>query len=200
MAANLDEIIATADEVYREPANHKNAEAFNRGKIKIRVGANAYEADVLTAIKPDTREIFYDIVNIEPTKIKPSGGTHVESEDSRSRLPESFMETSGGTVTGAESTDASRLPEASSQSITQDSAENKRTGEAVKKSMRFQMAEQALGCQLEVFLEPVGKNDIKHWSAPHPWKRNSAYTFQDALSSHSTRSWRQWFRRWDFPA
>jgi hypothetical protein len=169
MAANLDEIIATADEVYREPANHKNAEAFNRGKIKIRVGANAYEADVLTAIKPDTREIFYDIVNIEPTKIKPSGGTHVESEDSRSRLPESFMETSGGTVTGAESTDASRLPEASSQSITQDSAENKRTGEAVKKSMRFQMAEQALGCQLEVFLEPVGKNDIKHWSAPHPW-------------------------------
>ena len=30
MAANLDEIIATADEVYREPANHKNAEAFNR--------------------------------------------------------------------------------------------------------------------------------------------------------------------------
>ena len=117
MAADLDEIIATADKVYREPANHKNAEAFNRGKIKIRVGANAYEADVLTAIKPDTREIFYDIVNIEPTKIKPSGGTHVESEDSRSRLPESFMETSGGTVTGAESTDASRLPEASNKSI-----------------------------------------------------------------------------------
>ena len=88
MAANLDEIIATADEVYREPANHKNAEAFNRGRIKIRVGENAYEADVLTAIKPDTREIFYDIVNIKETKIKPSGGTHVESEDSRSRLPE----------------------------------------------------------------------------------------------------------------
>ena len=184
MAANLDEIIATADEVYREPANHKNAEAFNRGKIKIRVsGLMAVSTSAsyafaptrilifprLNAIKPDTREIFYDIVNIEPTKIKPSGGTHVESEDSRSRLPESFMETSGGTVTGAESTDASRLPEASSQSITQDSAENKRTGEAVKKSMRFQMAEQALGCQLEVFLEPVGKNDIKHWSAPHPW-------------------------------
>ena len=70
MAANLDEIIATADEVYREPANHKNAEAFNRGQIKIRVGTNAYEADVLTAIKPDTREIFYDIVNIKATKIE----------------------------------------------------------------------------------------------------------------------------------
>lgn len=57
----------------------------------------------------------------------------------------------------------------SKNSIAQDSAESKRTGEAVKKSVRFQMAEQALGCQLEVFLEPVGKNDIKHWSAPHPW-------------------------------
>lgn len=129
MAANLDEIIATADEVYREPANHKNAEAFNRGKIKIRVGANAYEADVLTAIKPDTREIFYDIVNIEPTKIKPSGETHVESEDSRSRQPESFMETSGGTVTGAESTDASRLPEVSNKSIAQDAGESKNNNE-----------------------------------------------------------------------
>ena len=30
IAANLDEIIRTADEVYREPASHKNAEAFNR--------------------------------------------------------------------------------------------------------------------------------------------------------------------------
>lgn len=58
MAANLDEIIATADKVYREPANHKNAEAFNRGKIRVKVGENAYEADVLTAIKPDTKEIF----------------------------------------------------------------------------------------------------------------------------------------------
>lgn len=140
MAANLDEIITTADEVYREPANHKNAEAFNRGKIKIRVGANAYEADVLTAIKPDTREIFYDIVNIEPTKIKPSGDTHVESEDSRSRQPESFMETSGGTVTGAKSTDASRLPEVSNKSIAQDAGESKENNAAVQKTVRFALS------------------------------------------------------------
>nr|DAG91468.1 MAG TPA: nuclease [Herelleviridae sp.] len=128
MAANLDEIIATADEVYREPANHKNAEAFNRGKIKIRVGTNAYEADVLTAIKPDTREIFYDIVNIEPTKIKPSGDTHVESEDSRSRQPESFMETSGGTHVESEDS-RSRLPEVSNKSIAQDAGESKDNNE-----------------------------------------------------------------------
>ncbi len=119
MAANLDEIIATADEVYREPANHKNAEAFNRGQIKIRVGTNAYEADVLTAIKPDTREIFYDIVNIKETKIEASGGTHVESEDSRSRLPE-----------------------ASNQSITQSAAESKENNAAVQKNVRYQLAEQ----------------------------------------------------------
>lgn len=62
MAANLDEIIATADEVYREPANHKNAEAFNRGRIKIRVGENAYEADVLTAIKPRIHGRFFMIL------------------------------------------------------------------------------------------------------------------------------------------
>ena len=119
MAANLDEIIATADEVYREPANHKNAEAFNRGQIKIRVGTNAYEADVLTAIKPDTREIFYDIVNIKATKIEASDGTHVESEDSRSRLPET-----------------------SNQSITQSTVESKENNAAVQKNVRYQLAEQ----------------------------------------------------------
>lgn len=139
MAANLDEIIATADEVYREPANHKNAEAFNRGKIKIRVGANAYEADVLTAIKTDTREIFYDIVNIEPTKIKPSGETHVESEDSRSRQPESFMETSGGTHVESEDS-RSRLPEVSNKSIAQDAAESKGNNAAVQKTVRFALS------------------------------------------------------------
>ena len=139
MAANLDEIITTADEVYREPANHKNAEAFNRGKIKIRVGANAYEADVLTAIKPDTREIFYDIVNIEPTKIKPSGDTHVESEDSRSRQPESFMETSGGTHVESEDS-RSRLPEVSNKSIAQDAGESKENNAAVQKTVRFALS------------------------------------------------------------
>ena len=86
MAANLDEIIQTADEVYREPARHKNAEAFNRGKIEIQVGQNFYEADVLTAIKADDREIFYDIVGIQPAKNEAPNTTRAESEDSRDRL------------------------------------------------------------------------------------------------------------------
>ena len=37
IAANLDEIIRTADEVYREPANHKNAEAWNEKKMTVSI-------------------------------------------------------------------------------------------------------------------------------------------------------------------
>ena len=140
MAANLDEIIRTADEVYREPANHKNAEAFNRGKIKIQVGQNVYEADVLTAIKTDQREIFYDIVDIKPLKIETSGKAHIESEDSRSSGPEVSVEASGGTHVESEDS-RSRLPEASKQSIAQPSGESKRTDEPVKKTVRFQLSE-----------------------------------------------------------
>ena len=117
MAANLDEIIATADEVYREPANHKNAEAFNRGKIRVKVGENAYEADVLTAIKPDTKEIFYDIVDLVQTKIETFGKAHMESEDSGS---------SGSKV--------------SNKSIAQDAGESKGNNAAVQKTVRFALS------------------------------------------------------------
>ncbi len=72
-------------------------------------------------------------------KIEPFGDTHVESEDSRSRLPKGSMETSGGTVTETKYSDASRLPEVSKQSIAQESTESKRTDEPVKKSVRFQL-------------------------------------------------------------
>ena len=142
MASNLDEIIKTADEVYREPAHHKNAEAFNRGKIKVMIGPNAYEADVLTAIRADEREIFYDIVNVQPTKIEPFGGTHVESEDSRSRLPKGsiYQESSLTTVLKTEQGDeAPKL--LSKNSIAQPSGESKRTDEPVKKTVRFQLSE-----------------------------------------------------------
>ena len=144
MASNLDEIIKTADEVYREPAHHKNAEAFNRGKIKVMIGPNAYEADVLTAIRADEREIFYDIVNVQPTKIEPFGGTHVESEDSRSRLPKGsiYQESSLTTVLKTEQGDeAPKL--LSKNSIAQENAESKGNSVPVKKTVRFQRAEQA---------------------------------------------------------
>ena len=140
MASNLDEIIKTADEVYREPAHHKNAEAFNRGKIKVMVGPNSYEADVLTAIRADEREIFYDIVNVQPTKIEPFGGTHVESEDSRSRLPKgSIYQESADTVLKTEEGDE-RPSFPAKNSIAQENAESKGNSEPVKKSVRFQLS------------------------------------------------------------
>ena len=163
MAANLDEIVQTANDVYRETPKHehKGIEAFNRGKIEIQVGPNFYDADVVTAIKPDGREIFYDIVNIEKQKnrtphdtylksnddrgslwessMELSGGTHVESEDSRSRLPKGSIETSGKAHMESEDSGSSGS-EVSEQSIAQNSAESKRTDEPVKKSVRFQLS------------------------------------------------------------
>ena len=138
MASNLDEIIKTADEVYREPAHHKNAEAFNRGKIKVMIGPNAYEADVLTAIRADEREIFYDIVNVQPTKIEPFGGTHVESEDSRSRLPKGSIYQESGLTSVLKTEQGGEAPKPlSKNSIAPPSGESKRTDEAVKKTVRF---------------------------------------------------------------
>ncbi len=140
MAANLDEIIWTADEVYREPAFHKNAEAFNRGKIKVMVGPNAYEADVLTAIKADDREIFYDIVDVQPTKIEPSGKAHMESEDSGSRGSEgSIYQESADTVLKTEE-GGERPSFPAKNSIAQENAESKGNSEPVKKSVRFQLS------------------------------------------------------------
>ena len=140
MASNLDEIIKTADEVYREPAHHKNAEAFNRGKIKVMIGPNAYEADVLTAIRADEREIFYDIVNVQPTKIEPFGGTHVESEDSRSRLPKGSIYQESGLTSVLKTEQGGEAPKPlSKNSIAQPSGESKRTDEPVKKTVRFQL-------------------------------------------------------------
>ena len=162
MAANLDEIIKTADEVYREPANHKNAEAFNRGKIKIVVGQNAYEADVLTAFKANDREIFYDIVDIKSTNNKTSMRTHVESKDSRSSLQGGFTESSGkahmeSEDSGSRGSEGSIYQESadtvlkteqgdeapkllSKNSIAQENAESKGNSEPVKKSVRFQLS------------------------------------------------------------
>ena len=184
MAANLDEIIKTADEVYREPANHKNAEAFNRGKIKIVVGQNAYEADVLTAFKANDREIFYDIVDIKSTNNKTSMRTHVESKDSRSSLQGGFTEPSGGTHIESEDS-RSRLPKGSiyqesadtvlkteeggerpsfpaKNSIAQENAESKGNSEPVKKSVRFQLSDGSAGTVDELAALQKESRELEH--------------------------------------
>lgn len=162
MAANLDEIIRTADEVYREPAFHKNAEAFNRGKIKVMVGPNAYEADVLTAIKADDREIFYDIVDVQPTKIEPSGKAHMESEDSGSRGSEgSIYQESADTVLKTEE-GGERPSFPAKNSIAQENAESKGNSEPVKKSVRFQLSDGAAGNVDEFSVLQKESRELEH--------------------------------------
>ena len=162
MAANLDEIIRTADEVYREPAFHKNAEAFNRGKIKVMVGPNAYEADVLTAIKADDREIFYDIVDVQPTKIEPSGKAHMESEDSGSRGSEgSIYQESADTVLKTEE-GGERPSFPAKSSIAQENAESKGNSEPVKKSVRFQLSDGSAGTVDELAALQKESRELEH--------------------------------------
>ena len=184
MAANLDEIIKTADEVYREPANHKNAEAFNRGKIKIVVGQNAYEADVLTAFKANDREIFYDIVDIKSTNNKTSMRTHVESKDSRSSLQGGFTEPSGkahmeSEDSGSRGSEGSIYQESADtvlkteeggerpsfpakNSIAQENAESKRNSEPVKKSVRFQLSDGSAGTVDELAALQKESRELEH--------------------------------------
>lgn len=184
MAANLDEIIKTADEVYREPANHKNAEAFNRGKIKIVVGQNAYEADVLTAFKANDREIFYDIVDIKSTNNKTSMRTHVESKDSRSSLQGGFTEPSGkahmeSEDSGSRGSEGSIYQESADtvlkteeggerpsfpakNSIAQENSESKGNSEPVKKSVRFQLSDGSAGNVDELTALQKESRELEH--------------------------------------
>ena len=107
----------------------------------MQVGQNAYEADVLTAIKTDQREIFYDVVGVQPVNNKTLSRTHTESEDSGSSLREGFTEPSGGTR--AESEDSrSRLPEASEQSIAQASGESNANEAAIPETTLKRLIEQ----------------------------------------------------------
>ena len=118
------------------------------------------------------------------TKIELSGGTHMESEDSGSSLPESFMEAPGGTVTETKNSDASRLPEASRESslttvlkteqgdeapkllsknsIAQENAESKGNSEPVKKSVRFQLSDGSAGNVDELAALQKESRELEH--------------------------------------
>ena len=118
------------------------------------------------------------------TKIELSGGTHMESEDSGSSLPESFMKAPGGTVTETKNSDASRLPEASRESslttvlkteqgdeapkllsknsIAQENAESKGNSEPVKKSVRFQLSDGSAGNVDELTALQKESRELEH--------------------------------------
>lgn len=75
MAANLDEIINAADNWTKEEPKHQRKDdivGFNRANVRVRVGQTDYTAEIVTGVKPNTKEIFYNIVNLQPTKIKTS--------------------------------------------------------------------------------------------------------------------------------
>jgi len=74
------------------------------------------------------------------TKIEPSGGTHMESEDSRSRLSKgSIYQESADTVLKTEE-GGERPSFPAKNSIAQENAESKGNSEPVKKSVRFQLS------------------------------------------------------------
>ena len=75
------------------------------------------------------------------TEIEASGGTHVESEDSRSRLPKGsiYQESSLTTVLKTEQGGEAPKP-LSKNSIAQENAESKENSVPVKKSVRFQLS------------------------------------------------------------
>lgn len=73
MAANLDEIIQIADSIRNEIPSHVRKDkiaSFNRAHVNISIANNDYTAEVITAIYPSNKEIFYDIVRLKPTTIK----------------------------------------------------------------------------------------------------------------------------------
>ncbi|MBC2870419.1 hypothetical protein H7271_02215 [Bittarella massiliensis] len=83
-AANLDEIIAVAENIRQESPKHARKDkiqSFNRADVRIRVGKNDYSAEVVTGIYPDTREIFYDIVKVSPIQIEDASANGTVQEN-----------------------------------------------------------------------------------------------------------------------
>ena len=68
---NIDEITtSTRDYVSEKPKHERddNIYDFGRANIKIRVGSNDYNADVIVGTKNNGDMIFYDVVNLTPTE------------------------------------------------------------------------------------------------------------------------------------
>ena len=119
---NPVEFVRKSDVLYVDEKKERTTELFRTLGFKIpselqlsgSIGRITYgNQDVkLSGVK------FTELVNIAKTKIEPSGGTHVESEDSRSRLPDG-----------------------SKESIAQEAAENKENDGKLKKNIRYQLSE-----------------------------------------------------------
>ena len=96
------------------------------------------------------------------TKIEPSGGTHMESEDSRSRLPKgSIYQESADTVLKTEE-GGERPSFPAKNSIAQENAESKGNSEPVKKSVRFQLSDGSAGNVDELAILQKESRELEH--------------------------------------
>ena len=96
------------------------------------------------------------------TKIEPSGGTHMESEDSRSRLPKgSIYQESADTVLKTEE-GGERPSFPAKNSIAQENAESKGNSEPVKKSVRFQLSDGSAGNVDELAALQKESRELEH--------------------------------------
>lgn len=131
--------VRRSDVLYISESKEKTTELFRT--LGFQMPSELQSSGLIGSITYGNQDVKLDGVKFaELENIKPSGGTHVESEDSRSRLPESFTETFGKAHMESEDSGSSES-KISNQSIAQEAAENKGNDGTLKKNVRYQLSE-----------------------------------------------------------
>ena len=148
--------VRRSDVLYISESKEKTTELFRT--LGFQMPSELQSSGLVGSITYGNQDVKLEGVKFaELENIKPSGGTHVESEDSRSRLPESFsQQESADTVLKTE--EGSERPSFSAgTNIAQETAENKGNDGTLKKNVRLQLDEH--------FENEVDKIDLKAtWS------------------------------------
>jgi len=136
---NPVEFVRKSDVLYVDEKKEKTTELFRT--LGFQMPSELQFSGLVGSITYGNQDVKLDGVKFtELENIKPSGGTHVESEDLRSRLPESFTETFGKAHMESEDSGSSGS-KISNQSIAQETAENKGNDGTLKKNVRYQLSE-----------------------------------------------------------
>lgn len=131
--------VRRSDVLYISESKEKTTELFRT--LGFQMPSELQFSGLVGSITYGNQDVKLDGVKFtELENIKPSGGTHVESEDSRSRLPESFTETFGKAHMKSEDS-GSNESKISNRSIAQEAAENKGNDGTLKKNVRYQLSE-----------------------------------------------------------
>lgn len=94
MAGNADEIVKSVKKYSYETPLHPrkdNLIGFYRGDTKIRIGKFDYTADVILALDSSNKMYFYDIINIENTKIEEPTEPGSQMNENNKRLVNSSI-------------------------------------------------------------------------------------------------------------